>query len=147
MWGRHLLDETFQTRSQKSPRSYSVPCMYIYIYIHVQSLVCVMCSLCSVLCAGCSLCYVQYFVCVMCSLRSVLCAVYSHEPHRFAQSMIRFARVTRFARFWVQHQYMTDFWDLPTNCLMTSPECVDGYMRNHVIPLSLSLSLYIYIYI
>ena len=40
-------------------------------------LVCVVCGIKSVLCAGFSLCYVQSLVCVVCSLHSVLCAVVS----------------------------------------------------------------------
>ena len=39
-----------------------------FLWCYVRDLVCVMCSLQSVLCAGFSLSYVQSFVCVMCSL-------------------------------------------------------------------------------
>ena len=44
------------------------------------------------LCAVFSLCYVLSLVCVLCSLSSVLFVVCSHEPRRFAPSVTRFAR-------------------------------------------------------
>ena len=78
---------------------------------YVQGLVCLMCSLHSVSCAVCSVCYVQSSF--------VLCAVCSHEPRRFDPSMPGFARVGRCARFGVQHQDMTEFWDLSNNSLFS----------------------------
>ena len=49
-----------------------VRCMSIAWY-----LVCVMCEIKSVLCAGSSLCYVRAQACVMCGLKPVLCACFS----------------------------------------------------------------------
>ena len=59
------------------PRTHWVPCLHICMYMYVQSLVCVICSPQSVLCAVFSLCYVQSLVCVMCSLQFVLRAAFS----------------------------------------------------------------------
>ena len=96
----------------------------------LQSSVYVMCSRESALCAVFSLCHVQSSVCVMCSRESVLSSRYSHEPRRFAPSMLRFARVAGFACFWVQHQYMTESRDLPTKL----PSLRNNLLTNKCLP-------------
>ena len=78
--GENELHETFQPGSECAPDHFGI---HGRIYVcsacslsYVQSLVCVMCSLQSLLCAVSSLCDVQSLVCVMCSLWFMLCVVY-----------------------------------------------------------------------
>ena len=64
------------------------------------------------------------------------CAVYSHAPRRFAPSMPRFDRVARVARFWVQHQNMTEFGAFPPNWqsineLVSSPNILYTYIYTY----------------
>ena len=54
-------------------------------------LVCVMCRIKAVLCAGLRLCYVQASVCVMCWISSVLCAGFS-QCHMRVVACVMFSR-------------------------------------------------------
>ena len=55
----------------------------VFSLCYVWDLVCLMCSLQSVLCAGFSLCYVQSLICVMCS---ILCLGLAAKAARVALS-------------------------------------------------------------
>ena len=99
----------------------------VFSLCYVQCLVCVLCSLWSVLCAVFSMCYVHFLVCVMCSLQSRASSLRSE--HASLRSVGRARQGSAHDQF------------------LSSKQNRNCHIYIHILDIYIYINIYIYIYI